>query len=275
MVDDKKKIADGMIEQLSGIHGFCKDAKKSDDLNKKLLQVVSRNNLHTGDDMGKLFTKYFLATFKNVTTDTRVLVKTKSYQGDITCGRFGFGIREHVQSSQIAHISGILEILFKNRGDVVDGLDKHKRWVKADEFDKFMDLLVNRYLFGPIELDIKLPRPATIIDDRHRLCVATDLRIHYSQHKSIACFARVRSGVDKRVSDSVQVGVRYDRDDDDYYGRGNSEYSAVLSNYALSDQFDQILVEFEKVVRDLCKAQQDMLQKLDDDFGKYVLAESL
>jgi hypothetical protein len=140
-------------------------------------------------------------------------------------------------------------------------------------------MIKSKHVFTNIELPTKLPKPVTIIDTMHRECVATDLRIHYSEHKSISTFARARTDTDKRISDSIRIGIRYD-DDDEYYdynsnSRGTSEYSAILSNYALSDQFDEIVVEFEKVVKDLCKTQQDMLSKLDDDFGKYVLAESL
>jgi hypothetical protein len=276
---DDKKIADEMIEQLSSIHEFCVRAKKVDDINKKLLQVISRNNLKTGQEMGKLFTKYFLSTFKNVTTDTRVLVKNRNYRGSITCGRFGFGIRESIQSSRVESINEIIDLM-QNTDDVVAALNKHRRWAKADEFKKFAEMLKNKHVFGTVELELQLPKPVTIVDATHKQCIASDLRIHYSEHKSIATFARTRSETDKRISDSIRIGIRHNSTDDDYeeyvgYGRGSSEYSAILSNCALSDQFDEILERFEESVKGLCKTQQAMLTELDDDFGKYVLAESL
>lgn len=257
---DKSEIFVGLLNDikeyekinLNSFHGYITVTKKN---------VKSIEN----NEIDNKLVSYFMNIFKNISTNSVMIVQGTNNDDSITIGNYGIGIRENKQARPVRSIYQISE-LNKRREEVIKGLNNVRKWKKAEDFALFMDIF-DEYQKLDRYYTLKLPETIKVIkvdtwNEFNITRIDADIIIYTPINNDIS------------ISDSNGDNITC-------INYRNSNISDVNSlaqslNYMALDKYHDLIKDHIKKSlinnRDMCKV---ILDKLESNFGKYFMVNEL
>jgi hypothetical protein len=161
----EKEKALKLINQLAEINkDFSKICDEKYYLGDEFSEILRRHEIYSnGEVLGKIL-KYFVATFKNISSNSVLLWKDNTDSREsITLGKYGFGIREYRQARPVEVLDDY-QALMRHKDIVINKLEQKRKWNKADEFKVFADIDINDF-YKALSMTIPLKTPVNIIID--------------------------------------------------------------------------------------------------------------
>jgi len=267
----KQQEAEKIIADFQNIRAWIKENRKKENFvvnmfKKSAKSIGVRNNREVRD----IIMKYYYNIFRNVSSNSVLIWKDEgeSYRDreSITAGAYGFGIRARSQAKSIASIND-LGILKKHVAAVVKGLNARRKWLKAEELEKFFEIADPKEFKEEIVYKKKFTKPVKSIDFEE-----------YSREGVVMLgleeFIFEFSGEDSTCR--VKGNNRHVRlGDASEKGYGLNEFPGILSNFLILDKVPGMIKEFEKQAKHIKTKQQALIDNLDKEFGKYLVINNL
>lgn len=268
-----QKDAERYVDNLLEIEKVFKNMPKCTQLSLReyIHEIAVKHNLHSEIDMECKIMQYFLATFKSISTNSVLLWRdpNNSWRGEesITAGKYGFGIRGNKQAKPIENMPEVM-LLKKHMDEVCKALDERRKWNKSQELKKFFSISYDTKL----EKTIKFKKPIKVINQESRYSITEDSMciadsIYFDYHSSAPSIYLMRNEI--KIM-SVYIIPKKDSD-----SVSSTNYGNVLVNFLILDQLDYILKEFEEWVIIEAAKQKEILDKYENEFGRYILSENL
>lgn len=237
-------------------------------MHEKFTKILIQHKFVFGEDYKHKITSYFRAIFKNISCNSKLIYPKVNYNNPgITIGKYGIGIKYGSKADVVVNYDDIMLLIERHKDKVIEGLNNHRKWGKAEEFEKFVKIISLSELIK--DLSIPLKKPVSIIDRLGEYNKYSFIKIPIVSLK----FHTIHS-----ESEGLNIScIRADKDNDIYLEKMNIyKYPEnTLNHFLFEDQIKYLCDTFEKIIIQHAKNQNLIFKKLNREFGKYIMASKL
>jgi hypothetical protein len=270
---NEKEEAENIVKELCNIKEWIEKHRDSDTLVvSKLVKIGKEIEIKSESEMNGIIFNYYNNIFRGMSSNSVLIWEDTMHSSwnreTITMGIYGFGIRPRKQAKPIETIEN-LRILESHLGEVVKGLNARRKWKKAEELEKFFEIAkIGKSGDGRIIYKHELKNPITCValsgyhNDIKLLKLNKFLFEYFGKTRGSASLTNDEgSGIS--LPDFIEEKVEF------------NSYPGILANSLVSDIIPELIEGFKKTFADLNIQQQEIINKLDKEFGKYLVMNNL
>jgi len=261
-MSDLQKKSEECINSLVEIYEYSQKLDNDLSLKHKFLEMINSYGMLDRNKYINTLMKYFNAIFMDISSNSTILSNGKP---TITLGRYGIGIRTYRQAKPLNSYNDISFYLLKYNDSgiydrIVEGLKSRKKFNKAEEFEKIIELFKIIDCDKDFKFNIELDKPVNII-------------------MSSPIFKKLECNKISFEYNNDRILLKTTNNNNEYYFINSIKecynHEEVFNNFLLDEQLESIFKKFSKMVNEVKQKQDIVLKKLEKEFGRYIMALSL
>lgn len=231
----------------------------------ELTQVAKEEKFIPLQKFEKSISKYFSAIYTNISSNSKVIYHDT--RPNITIGKYGLGIKDNKQAKPIKIFSHIkYAMLLKEK--IIKGLKNNGLHKKAEEFESFINIIrdytkLNIGYRRNSTIEIPLKNKTLIVSDNTRSSII-------NSHEITNILVDINPyHTEEYISIHSPLSNRDRLDMDDY--SMNYDPLTKLNVIIIMEQIEDIKNHFREGITQITKIQKEILEKLEEEFGKYIM----
>ena len=263
-----QKIAEEYTQKLIEITEKLTNIDTHECIHKKFVDILNNQGFIYGDDFKDKITSYFRAIFKNISCNSKTIYpKVDYYNPGITIGTYGIGVKRSMKADVVMYYDDIKDLIEVHKDKVIEGLTNHRKYKKAEEFEKFIKII-----------SLAEPTENFTIDFKK----SVDIIYKYTE-SSYYKFVKISIGALSFNTSNYEIYIQCVPNYNDINIKNiplekleNDKYPEnVLNHFLFGDQLNYMYKKFEDLIIKKTKVQKKVLKELDNNFGKYIMALKL